>query len=102
MNVSANKSGLLLHIRFAYQRVVARLDGPFADKIIKPTEKIRNYANELQNLYGIKPKDSLHVACAIKAKCKYFLTTDKILIKKAMKLKKIKAINPLEFITLLE
>jgi len=53
-------------------------------------------------LYGIKPKDSLHVACAIKAKCKYFLTTDKILMKKAMKLKKIKAINPLEFITLLE
>ncbi|MBF0102514.1 MAG: PIN domain-containing protein [Desulfobacterales bacterium] len=69
---------------------------------IKPTEKIRNYANELKNLYGIKPKDSLHVACAIEAKCKYFLTTDKILIKKTMKLKEIKAINPLEFITLLE
>jgi len=71
-------------------------------KNIKPTEKIRKYANELQNLYGIKPKDSLHIACAIEAKCEYFLTTDKILMRKAMKLKEIKAINPLEFIILLE
>lgn len=77
--------------------------GAISAENIKPTEKIRNNANELQNLYGIKPKDSLHLACAIEAKCKYFLTTDKNLAKKAMKLKKtIKTINPLEFITLLE
>ena len=69
---------------------------------IKATEKIRNYANELQSLFGIKAKDSLHVACAIEAKCEYFLTTDKILMKKAKKLKEIKAINPLEFIMVLE
>ena len=71
-------------------------------KDIKATEKIRNYANELQNLYGIKPKDSLHLACAIEAKSEYFLTTDKILIKKAKHLKEIRVMNPLEFITLLE
>ena len=69
---------------------------------IKAAEKIRNYANELQNLYGIKPKDSLHLACAIDAKSEYFLTTDKILIKKGKHLKEIRVMNPLEFITLLE
>ena len=53
-------------------------------------------------LYGIKPKDSLHLACAIEAKSEYFLTTDKILIKKAEHLKEIKVKNPLEFIILWE
>ena len=65
---------------------------------IKPTENIKNYANELQNLHGIKPKNSLHAACVIEAQCEYFLTTDKILMKKTIKLKEIKAVNPLEFI----
>ena len=69
---------------------------------IKATENLRNYANELQNLYGIKPKDALHLACAIVAKSEYLLTTDKILIKKAKHLKEIRVMNPLEFITLLE
>ncbi|QTA81323.1 PIN domain-containing protein [Desulfonema limicola] len=48
------------------------------------------------------PKDFLHLACAIEAKSEYFLTTDKILIKKAKHLKEIRVMNPLEFITLLE
>jgi len=69
---------------------------------IKATEKIRNYANELQNSCGTKQKDSLHLACAIAAKSEYFLTTDKMLIKKAKHLKDIRVINPLVFITLLE
>lgn len=69
---------------------------------IKATEKIRNCANELQNLFGIKAKDSLHVACAIEGRCEYFLTTDKNLMKKAKRLNEIKAINPLEFIIVLE
>lgn len=69
---------------------------------IKASEKIRNYANELQNKFGIKAKDSLHVACAIEAKCEYFLTTDKNLMKKTRDIKEIRAINPLEFIIALE
>ena len=31
---------------------------------------------------GIKMKDAAHLACAIKAKCDYFITTDDKLIKK--------------------
>ena len=33
--------------------------------------------------YGIKAKDSLHIACAIKSNCDYFITTDNKLIKKS-------------------
>ena len=32
--------------------------------------------------YGIKMKDAAHLACAINAKCDYFITTDDKLIKK--------------------
>lgn len=45
---------------------------------------------------GIKPKDSLHVACAIYAHCDYFLTTDDRLLKYHDE--NIELINPLYFI----
>ena len=64
---------------------------------IKETRKITNKANELLKK-GIKSKDALYLSCAIKAKCKYFLTTDNILLKNAEKFKDIKVISPLTFI----
>lgn len=51
-------------------------------------------------LKGIKKKDSLHIACAIKANCDYFLTTDKKLLNK--KFDEIVLINPLDFVRRLE
>lgn len=51
-------------------------------------------------LKGIKKKDSLHIACAIKANCDYFLTTDKKLLNKDFD--EIKLINPLDFVRKLE
>lgn len=48
--------------------------------------------------FGIKEMDSLHVACAIKAKAEYFLTTDDGIQKKAMHIKKIKIVDPIDFI----
>jgi predicted nucleic acid-binding protein len=48
---------------------------------------------------GIKTKDALHLACAIEAKCDYFLTTDKKLLKTDFD--EIIAINPIDFIKLL-
>jgi predicted nucleic acid-binding protein len=44
---------------------------------------------------GVKEKDATHVACAILAKCNYFVTTDKRLLK--YKSDKIRMINPIEF-----
>jgi len=47
-------------------------------------------------LKGIKKKDALHLACAIKAECDYFLTTDKKVLNKD--LSEIIIMNPLDFI----
>ena len=49
---------------------------------------------------GIKDKDALHIACAIKAKCDYFLTTDKKILNKDIL--GITTINPLDFVRKLE
>ena len=50
------------------------------------------------NEANIKPKDAFHIASAIKAKCDFFLTTDKKLINKSSYFKEITIINPIEFI----
>ena len=44
---------------------------------------------------GIKIKDATHLACAILAKCDYFITTDKRVINHTTD--KIKIVNPIEF-----
>jgi len=46
--------------------------------------------------FGIKEKDSLHIACAIKNECDYFISTDRKLLNKPIT--KIKIINPIDFI----
>jgi len=47
---------------------------------------------------GIRPKDALHVACAIAAGCQYVLTTDDALVRKARGLRGIRVVSPLDFI----
>jgi predicted nucleic acid-binding protein len=64
------------------------------------TDVIHN-AQSIQRL-GVKSKDALHVACAIEAKCDYFFSTDDILLKKLSGFDKIKVLNPLSFLTILE
>jgi len=51
---------------------------------------------------GIKPRDSVHIACAVKSKADYLLTCDEKLIKKASGFieKRILIINPVDFIRL--
>lgn len=48
--------------------------------------------------HGIKKLDSLHLACAIKAKADYFLTTDDEVIKKAIHIQNIQIVDPIGFI----
>lgn len=47
---------------------------------------------------GIKPKDALHVACAIEGKANYFLSTDDKLLKKLQDNSLILALNPMDYI----
>ncbi|TDI72501.1 MAG: PIN domain-containing protein [Bacteroidetes bacterium] len=58
-------------------------------------------ANQLLK-FGIKPKDALHVASAVEGKADYFLTTDDKLLSGINKSKMIKALNPLDYIKVLE
>jgi predicted nucleic acid-binding protein len=65
---------------------------------VDASESVVNCGKEIM-LKGIKKKDALHIACAIEAKCDYFLTTDKKLLKTAFE--KIKVISPIDFIKIL-
>jgi len=65
---------------------------------VDASETVINCGKEIA-LKGIKKKDALHLACAIEAKCDYFLTTDKKLLRTAID--KIIAISPLDLIKFL-
>ena len=71
----------------------------FAILDVNDSISIVNCGKEIMNK-GIKKKDALHIACAIEAKCNYFLTTDKKLLKTTFN--EIKVINPMDFIKILE
>jgi predicted nucleic acid-binding protein len=45
---------------------------------------------------NIKQKDSLHIACALEANCKYFITTDRKILNKTID--NIIIINPVDFV----
>ena len=49
---------------------------------------------------GLKAKDSLHIACAVRGKCQYFITTDNKLLNKHFA--QISIVNPVDFIRILE
>ncbi len=80
------------------------------DKIIKIEEIKRTYFAGLFADYiyasiqklGLKTFDALHIACAIETGCDYFLTTDDSVLKKLSGFDKIKALNPIELISILE
>ena len=57
-------------------------------------------ADEIINC-GVKPKDALHLACAIEAACDYFITTDDGILKK-YRTGEIKVCSPIEFINIWE
>ena len=50
---------------------------------------------------GVKPRDAIHLACAVKGRADYFLTCDYKLIKKSQFIKEeIAVMNPVDFIRL--
>ena len=58
--------------------------------------EIESMASEIMST-GVKFKDACHVASAIYAKCDYFISTDKRLLK--YKTDRIKLVTPIEFVT---
>ena len=66
---------------------------------ITETEDIIQLAETIENT-GTKSKDALHLACAISAKCDYFITTDIKILNKSIE--SIKLIDPIGFIKAME
>ena len=68
-----------------------------SDSFVEETPEILSEMNTLLS-NGLKPVDALHVACATALKCKYFLTVDKGILKKAADISTINIMNPVDFI----
>jgi predicted nucleic acid-binding protein len=66
-------------------------------KSILPSDTIVTQAMKFESM-GIKPRDALHVACALEAGADYFLTCDDKLINKASSIRGLKILNPIRFI----
>ena len=66
-----------------------------AHEYCRSSDEILSLGSEIMK-FGVKEKDSLHIACAILSGCEYFITTDRKLLNKPIT--KIKIINPIDFI----
>ncbi|NJO69382.1 MAG: type II toxin-antitoxin system VapC family toxin [Bacteroidetes bacterium] len=72
-----------------------------ATEIIIETNQVLVNAKKLLTI-GLKSKDAIHVACAMEAKCDYFITTDAGISRKLINFEHIKVINPIQFISIWE
>ncbi|MCX7726016.1 MAG: hypothetical protein N2053_04115 [Chitinispirillaceae bacterium] len=75
------------------------------EKICKETILLSNdllVASKKINEMGFGIKDSIHIACALVAKCNYFLTVDKRILKKKNKINDLIIINPIDFVVMEE
>ncbi|OHD57413.1 MAG: hypothetical protein A2Y33_07980 [Spirochaetes bacterium GWF1_51_8] len=71
-------------------------------KYIPAKLEIKSIAREIEVKNRMKSLDSLHLACAIYAKCEYFLTTDKDILRKSKNLEVIEVFNPVDFVLMWE
>ena len=81
-------------------RMEIEMASSLASEKIKMGEDILTAAKNLESK-GIKPRDAIHLACAIKGKADYFSTCDDKLIKKAKPMQgEIVILSPIDFIRL--
>ncbi len=75
---------------------------PFASEHIDASEEIRLTAKNFEQK-GIKPRDALHIACALKGNADFFITCDDNIVKKCKNIDiSINVINPIDFIRKVE
>lgn len=72
-----------------------------ADLMIANNDKVLEKAKEYV-LSGLGKKDALHIASAINAKCNYFITVDKEILRKTKRFDNIVVCSPIAFIDYLE
>ena len=66
-----------------------------AGNYCRSSDDILSLGQEIMG-FGVREKDSLHIACAITSSCDYFITTDNKLLNKPVT--RINIINPINFI----
>jgi hypothetical protein len=79
------------------KREAIRLWKFIADEYCSSSEDILISAKKFLPI-GLKHKDAIHIACAIKHNCDYLITTDKKFYNKNDKVSEIKIVNPITFI----
>jgi predicted nucleic acid-binding protein len=80
------------------QRAIALWEG-IADEYCPSSDDILALGKEIM-LKGIRECDALHIACAIKSGCDYFITTDRGLLNKSVS--EIEIVNPINFVVEME
>lgn len=81
------------------RRVIAPWKRIASEYIAEESEEILTFAESLSEK-GIKTYDALHIACAVSAKCDFYLTTDKKLLNTPIP--EIKILNPIAFVNEME
>ncbi|MCX7044445.1 MAG: PIN domain protein [Candidatus Sumerlaeota bacterium] len=69
---------------------------------LRSTPELLNTIRDIKRETGVNSADTVHLAAARYCGCDYFLTTDLLLLRKAKKLHAPVALNPLDFIQLME
>lgn len=72
-----------------------------SDIVIHQSETIVQKAKLFQSI-GLRNKDALHIASAIAGNARYFITTDKGILKKRDLIGDISVLNPVDFIIMME
>ncbi|MCL2754441.1 MAG: type II toxin-antitoxin system VapC family toxin [Oscillospiraceae bacterium] len=66
-----------------------------ATEYCESSDEVLSFGKEIM-VKGIKECDALHIACAIKSGCDYFITTDRRVLNKSVG--GVKIINPIDFV----
>lgn len=83
-------------------RLEIEMVSSLAKKFIYPNDFIFTTAKEFESK-GVKPRDALHLACAVKKRAEYFITCDDKLIKKASVIGlSLKITDPISFVKHME
>lgn len=91
---------------YSYRRKYVELLSDACKETVIPSNQIKETAKGIMSASNTKAKDSLHLACAIRAGCDCFITCDDRLIKTvksniinlAGEIGEIKMMNPIDFL----
>ena len=69
---------------------------------IAPSQSIADQAKSIETSHGLKSFGALHVACAISASARLFVTTDDAILKKLKLFTPIEVVTPINALSILE